>query len=168
MKQKLTKKERELIDEHNLRMRERQLENGLNETLTRARSFAVGTAFGGAVEISMRGDSGSHMWAILQPVEAVEILHQLAAAVGCHMHLIPRHDFAAWRNWKNSPEELEHFRGAQHLPGVGHPPHAKALVEGGYGTSLPPPEQQPGMAQNLQETENEVAISKSDDITKYY
>lgn len=163
MKQKLTKKERELIDEHNLRMRERHLENALKETDTRARSLTVGTAFGGALEVSMRGDGGAHMWAILQPVEAVEVLHQMAAAVGCHLNLTPRYDFAAWRNWKNSPEELEHFRGVQHQPGVGHPPHAKALVEGGYSTSLPPPEQQSGMP--IKESENEVMATKSDNST---
>jgi hypothetical protein len=161
MKLKMTKGEQELIDAHNLRMRERQLANALKETDTRARSFTVGTAFGGALEVSMRGDGGAHMWAILQPVEAIEVLHQMAAAVGCHMHLTPRRDFAAWRNWKNSPEELEHFRGVQHLPGVGHPPHAKALVEGGYDTSLPPPEQQPGMAHKPQEAENEVMAAKA-------
>lgn len=160
MKQRLTKKQREITEAFDLRTRERQLENGLNESVTRARSFTVGTAFGGAVEIAMRGEGGSHMWSILQPVEAVEILHQLAAAVGCHIHLTPRYDFAAWRNWKNSPEELERFRGAQNLPGVGHPPHAKALVDGGYGTNLPPPEQQPGMAHKPQEAQDEAVATK--------
>ena len=142
-------------------MRERQFEDALKEANTRARSFTVGTAFGGALEVSMRGEGGAHMWAILQPVEAVEVLHQMAAAVGCHLHLTPRRDFSAWRNWKNSPEELDHFRGEQSMSGVGYPPHAKALVDGGYGINLPPPEQQPGMAHKPQEAQDEVVAAKA-------
>lgn len=92
--------------------------------LCRAASITVGTAFGGSLEISMRSNHGGYLYSILQPVEAIELIHQLAANVGCHIHLQPREDFASWREWKYTPEELAHFRGEQSLPGIGHPPHA--------------------------------------------
>lgn len=159
MKQKLTKEERELIKAHNVRMRQRQLESGLKESFTRARSFTVGTAFGGAIEVSMRGDGGSSTWAILQPVEAIEVIHQLAAAAGCHIQLQPRNDFASWREWKYTPEEIAHYRGPQHLPGVGHAPHAKAIADTDFSVSLPSPEQQPGMPAPTLEGSNEETVA---------
>jgi flagellar biosynthesis GTPase FlhF len=65
---------------------------------TRARSFSVGTAFGGSIEVSMRGDH-SNLWCILQPVEAVEFIEQLAAAAGLQVALRPKNDFSTWRGW---------------------------------------------------------------------
>lgn len=50
----------------------------LQQNKNRARSITVGTAFGGAIEVNMRGDYHS-LWCILNPVEAVELLEQLAA-----------------------------------------------------------------------------------------
>jgi hypothetical protein len=140
-----TKEQKKLIDAHNLKMQQRQFENALAESTTRARSVMIGTAFGGASEISMRRVDGTVIFAILQPVEVVELINQMAASIGCHIHIQPRKDFASWREWKYSQEELDHARGIQHQPGVGHPPHAKAMIDGGYSTQLPPPEQQPGL-----------------------
>lgn len=97
------------------------------ESDARARSLTVGTAFGGAVEVTMRRNDASYTYAILQPVEAIEFIHQLAASAGCHIHITPRRDFAAWRNWQRTEEELAYFRGEQHLPGIGHPPHANDI-----------------------------------------
>lgn len=91
---------------------------------SRAASITVGTAFGGSLEMSMRSNHGGYLYSILQPVEAIELIHQLAANVGCHIQLQPREDFASWREWKHTPEALAHFRGEQPLPGIGHPPHA--------------------------------------------
>lgn len=140
-----TKEQKKIIDAHDLKMRQRQFENALAETVTRARSVMVGTAFGGTSEICMRRADGTVTFALLQPVEVVELIHQMAASIGCHIHIQPRKDFSSWREWKHSQEELKHFRGEQALPGVGHPPHAKAVVDGGYTSQLPPPEQQPGL-----------------------
>jgi len=64
----------------------------------RARSFSVGTAFGGVIEVSMRGDHSS-LWCLLQPVEAVEFIEQLAAAAGLQVALRPKNDFSTWRGW---------------------------------------------------------------------
>ena len=101
--------------------------------LTRARSYTVGSAFGGTTEISMRSPAAT-VHALLQPVETIELIHQLAANVGCHIHIMPRQDFSSWRGWEMSKEELEHYRGIN-PPGVGHPAHlsqesAKRLEDG--------------------------------------
>jgi hypothetical protein len=70
----------------------------LVQNKNRSRSITIGTAFGGAVEISMRGDYHT-LWAILQPVEAVEIIEQIAAGIGLQVAMRPKQDFAAWRGW---------------------------------------------------------------------
>jgi hypothetical protein len=127
--------------------------------LRRARSVTVGTAFGGTTELMLRGNDGNVIWAIMQPVEVVELIHQLAANVGCHIHLQPRNDFASWRNWKNTDAELEHYRhgGAALLsPGVGHPPHVNDMApHQRIGQNLPAPEQQPGLQPALMARSNE-------------
>ena len=141
-----TEKEQALIDEHQRKMREAHFANMLSENTVRARSVMVGTAFGGTSEICMRRADGTVTFALLQPVEVVELIHQMAASIGCHIHIQPRKDFSSWRAWKHSEEELAHFRGIQNQPGVGHPPHVKVDgAEEQYKTSLPPPEQQPGL-----------------------
>jgi hypothetical protein len=139
-----TKEEKKLLEEHHKKMRLKALENGLSESNSRARSVVVGTAFGGCSEISLRRPDGTVTFAILQPVEMVELINQMAANIGCYVLLKPREDFAAWRQWKHTPQELDHFRGMQPLPGVGHPPHAKA-IEPIKQEKLPPPQEQPGM-----------------------
>ena len=118
----------------------------LEEALMRARSVTVGTAFGGTTELTMRRGDGAFTFAIMQPVEVIELIHQLAANVGCHLQLTPRRDFAAWRDWKYTEAELAHYRGVQNLPGVGWPPHVNDMAPHMLvGANLPHPEQQPGM-----------------------
>ncbi len=119
--------------------------NGLLEAVNRARSITVGSCFGGTIEISMRRTDGSNTFAIMQPVEVIELIHQLAASAGCHIHIQPRKDFASWRDWKYTEEELAHFRGEQFLPRIGHPPHSNDVsLHNTKGASLPPPDKQPG------------------------
>lgn len=143
-----------------------QEQNHLAEAANRARSFTIGTCFGGTVEVSMRRNDGSNTFAILQPVEVTEMIHQLAASIGCHIHIQPRRDFASWRDWKYTEEELAHYRGIQNLPGVGHPPHANDMAPlQNKGQALPPPEQQPGLQPALmarsESNEQTVATQKT-------
>lgn len=119
----------------------------------RAASVTVGTAFGGAIEMSMRSNHGGYLYSILQPVEAIELIHQLAANVGCHIHIQPREDFASWREWNYSAEELAHFRGEQELPGVGHAPHTLGF------NNLPKIGKQ--SVKQVEEKENAVATKKA-------
>lgn len=131
-----------LVKKHHQKLLSQDLDSQLN----RARSVTVGTAFGGTTEISMRANDGSNLWCIMQPVEVIELIHQLAANVGCHIHLQPRRDFSSWRDWKYTEEELAHYRGIQPLPGVGHAPHVNDMApHQDKGAVLPPPEMQPGL-----------------------
>lgn len=135
-------------------------EQAFNEAQNRARSVTVGTCFGGTVEISMRRADGSSTFAVLQPVEAIELIHQLAANVGCHLQLAPRRDFSSWREWNYTAEELAHYRGHQMLPGVGWSPHANDMAPHmQIGANMPLPETQPGMAQKIAEGENGEAVA---------
>jgi hypothetical protein len=140
--QKIDKQHEEEMRKINRRMSE---ENRLGD-LNRARSITVGTAFGGTTEIGMRCNDGRFVWSLMQPVEVIELIHQLAANIGCHLQLVPRKDFGSWRDWKYTDAELAHYRGVQFLPGVGHPPHSNDMAPHMLvGANLPHPEQQSGM-----------------------
>lgn len=78
----------------------------------RARSLSVGTAFGGIIEVSMRGDFHS-LWCTLQPVEAVELIEQIAASAGLEIAIRPRQDFATWRGWDTDADH-KYWAGAAH------------------------------------------------------
>ena len=130
--------------------------------LTRARAVTVGTCFGGTTEVSMRAPNGTSVWCPMQPVEVIELIHQLAANVGCHINLQPRKDFSSWRDWKYTDEQLEHYKGPQALPGVGWAPYANELdPHKDKGQVLPPPEQQPGVNINRSIKDDAMAIKKS-------
>jgi hypothetical protein len=94
----------------------RQYIANVESNLNRARSVTVGTAFGGTTEISMRGDGGQSLWCLMQPVEVIELIHQLAANAGCHISIKPRDDFSSWREWRVSEAEKKHLNG--HAPAV--------------------------------------------------
>jgi len=98
---------------------ERELKN-IKSNATRSRSISVGTAFGGTTEISMRGDGGDALWCIMQPVEVVELIQQLASNIGCNIQIQPRKDFASWRQWALTDEERKHLNG--------HPPFANDIA----------------------------------------
>lgn len=131
----------------------------ITEAANRARSVTVGTAFGGTTELTMRRGDGSFTFAILQPVEAIELIHQLAANVGCHLQLVPRKDFASWRDWRVSEEERLHLNG--------HPPFPNDMApHNQVGANLPPPEQQPGLNFTGNSNGEAVAVEEySDDGT---
>lgn len=141
----------------------RQFEQLLKESQSRARSVSVGTCFGGTVEISMRRPDASITFALLQPVEVIELINQLSASVGCHIHIYPRKDFASWREWKDVPEELTYNRGFQNFIGSGQAPHPNDMApHNQVGANLPPPEKQPGTPSffsNLNSNEKRKVVS---------
>lgn len=94
---------------------QQEIENA-ESNFNRSRSITVGTSFGGTTEISMRGNGDKFLYCIMQPVEVLELIHQLAANVGCHIALKPRDDFGSWREWRISQAEKEHLAG--HAPFV--------------------------------------------------
>jgi len=83
-------------------------------SLNRARSITVGTTFGGTTEVSMRSEGNGFLYCILQPVEVLELIHQLSANIGCHIAIKPRDDFGSWREWRVPDAEKQHLQG--------HPP----------------------------------------------
>lgn len=144
----------ELIRQHEKRVREKNLENDFSASQSRARSVTVGTAFGGTTEISMRKSDGMTVWALFQPVEVVELIHQLAANIGCHIALKPRDDFSSWRSWRVTEEEKKHLNG--------HPPFVSDMgPHETRGRVLPKPEQQPGLqpAMMARSKENEQTVA---------
>lgn len=73
----------------------------------RARSVSIGCCGGGMIEINLRGHF-DHMYYITNPVEAVELIGQLAAASGVEVAIRPKEDFASWRSWDtNLPSGIE-------------------------------------------------------------
>jgi len=74
---------------------------------SRARSYTIGSTGGGSVEITLRGLDSNILFYILQPVEVSELIHTLAASIGCYAALKPREDFASFRNWHLSKQERE-------------------------------------------------------------
>lgn len=125
----------------------------LEANKTRAQSISIGSAGGGTCEIVMRSGSGNFLWNTFQPVEVVELINQLSAGIGCHIQIVPRQDFASFRDWKMSPEELEHARGIQPFQGVGHSPFAKVEHDKWFGNGMAKPK----------EDLNNVAIEKTID-----
>ena len=144
---------------------EKQDQDNAKAGLNRARSITVGTCFGGYSELIMRGNDGTVLWCAMQPVEIIELIHQLAANIGCHIHIQPRRDFSSWRDWKYTEEELAHYRGEQFNKAVGWPPHVNDMApHNRVGANLPAPEQQPGLQPALmaKDGQNEtVAIKKT-------
>ena len=85
----------------------------------RAQSLMVGTAGGGDSEITMRGINGDYLWGAYHPAEMIEIINQMAAAIGCHIAIKPREDFSSYREWKALTEEdYDHLNGHAPFPQV--------------------------------------------------
>ena len=152
---------KEIQKEIELKQKLRQLE-AMESNDSRAQSITIGTAGGGTTEITMRGMNGTFLWNAYQPVEVIELIHQLSANVGCHLQLVPRNDFASWRDWKVTPEELAHARGEQYLPGVGFPPFVNDMSpHNQVGANLPTPDEQPGRKKVEAKEKENVATKKA-------
>lgn len=121
--------EKDLDKKIRIKMKERQLQS-MDQENYRAQTMTIGHAGGGMTEISMRGVVSGFLWNVYQPVEVVELINELAANIGCHIHIQPRKDFASWRQW-NEPSEEER----QHLNGF--PPFVNTgALSQGVGTGL--------------------------------
>jgi len=107
----MPKKEETAIRKRINQMYEENEYANLQQNKNRARSITVGTAFGGAIEVNMRGDYHS-LWCILSPVEAIEMLEQIAAAAGVQVATKPKDDFSAWRGWDVDNIDHVHWKGA--------------------------------------------------------
>ena len=115
--------------------------------LARARSITVGNAFGGVTEVSLRGTGDRFLWILLQPAEVTELIHQLAANIGCHIHIQPRDDFASWRQWREVSGQLPP---PQHAPWTNQAPRAKIDHDN-----------QPGFKTPVRSNENVMATEKT-------
>jgi len=107
------------MKEHHLKQQIRSLEANKN----RAQSVSIGMSGSGTTEITMRGEDGTFLWNIYQPVQVTEFIHQLAASIGCHIHIQPRDDFGSWREWREpSDSERLHLNGFPPFAGeqLGH------------------------------------------------
>lgn len=139
------------------KQQQQQMES-LDANKNRAQSITIGSSGGGSTEISMRGCTGGYLWNVYQPVEVVELINQLAANIGCHIHIQPREDFASWRKWNPvSDQERLHLNG--------FPPFSNRIgvEETKIGANLPPPREQPGFMgiERIEEKENDVATKKT-------
>lgn len=83
----------------------------LKQRQSRARSFTVGAATGGVIEVGMRGDFAS-LWYVLKPVEVAEIIEQLAASAGLEVALRPKQNFTAWRSWDSEMPAFSEWKGS--------------------------------------------------------
>lgn len=134
----MPKKEETAIRKKINQMYEENEYANLQQNKNRARSITVGTAFGGAIEINMRGDYHS-LWCILSPVEAVEMLEQLAAAAGVQVATRPKDDFSAWRGWDVDNVEYIHWKGAAPWQVAPENRHAKKELEAAKEQKQLPP-----------------------------
>tara|TARA_R110000803_G_scaffold53222_1_gene109196 strand:- start:1040 stop:1504 length:465 start_codon:yes stop_codon:yes gene_type:complete len=104
------------------RQQQQQLE-ALDSNRNRAQSVSIGMSGSGTTEITMRGVNGDFLWGVYQPVQVTEFIHQLAASIGCHIHIQPRNDFGSWREWRQPTEaEKLHLNGFPPFAGqqLGH------------------------------------------------
>lgn len=123
----------------------------------RARSINIGSAGAGVTEITMRSANGEYIWYLMQPVEVVELIHQLSANVGCHLHLTPREDFSSWRIWNEQTiEDKLHLNG--------HPPHPSDLALSHHVGTLSSPQEEnllePVMAKEKQNVAAKKIVNK--------
>jgi len=81
------------------------------ENQNRARSFTIGPSSGGTIEVILRGDYAT-LFYIMRPVEAIEIIEQLASAAGIEILKRPKQDFTAWRSWDLNQPDHSDWKGA--------------------------------------------------------
>jgi len=148
--------DKELNKQLKAKMIEQQLRT-LEANKSRAQSVSIGMSGSGTTEMTMRGEDGAFLWNVYQPVQVIEFIHQLAASIGCHIHIQPRQDFASYRGWQE-PDEEEKL----HLNGF--PPFAKTKIGHEKVGLIKQNENIPGLDKQVKVTEQEnVAIKKAVD-----
>jgi hypothetical protein len=130
---------KEFEKEFTERQQQAQLK-ALDANKNRAQAVSIGMSGSGTTEITMRGQDGTFLWNCYQPAQVTEFIHQLAASIGCHIHIQPRNDFASWREWRE-PSEAERL----HLNGF--PPFAGEL-KGSEKIGLAPTQEQNSSMEN--------------------
>jgi hypothetical protein len=80
------------------------------DTANRARSLSVGTTTGGIIEVTLRSERAT-LYYLMRPVEAVEIIEQLAASCGLEIAKRPKQDFTAWRSWDLDTPDVSDWKG---------------------------------------------------------
>tara|TARA_X000000950_G_C13906586_1_gene657135 strand:- start:3121 stop:3588 length:468 start_codon:yes stop_codon:yes gene_type:complete len=106
--------EHEEISETRKKINQLYEENELQSLLdnrNRSRSISIGSAGGGVIEFSMRNE-WANLYYLANPVEAIEILGELASACGVEIAMRPRNDFASWRSWDTELPGSIHWMGA--------------------------------------------------------
>jgi len=83
----------------------------LKASQNRGRSITIGTVSGGLIEVSIRAEHTT-LYYILQPVEVVEIIEQLAAAAGLEVAKRPKQDFTSWRSWDLEQPDSTSWKGS--------------------------------------------------------
>jgi hypothetical protein len=113
----------------------------LEANKNRAQAVSIGMSGSGTTEITMRGQDGTFLWNCYQPVQVTEFIHQLAASIGCHIHIQPRNDFASWREWREHSEQEK-----LHLNGF--PPFAEEMLGRALQLGLTSPQEQTSVMEN--------------------
>jgi hypothetical protein len=89
----------------------------IQQSKFRAHSMTIGKCGSNSTEITLRGTDGSYLFNIYHPAEVIELIHQMAANIGCHINIKPRSDFATYREWREvSGEEQQHLNGWAPFP----------------------------------------------------
>lgn len=141
----------------------------LQQNKNRARSITCGTAFGGTVEINMRGDHHS-MWCNMTPVEALEFAEQLAAACGVQVALRPKNDFSAWRGWNLENTEYSHFKGSAPWQVPGADIHQSRLGGSGGTAGTPVEDEYPSKEKRIAEfkKQRDYALAELENLENNY
>src|SRR5210317_1924890 len=83
----------------------------------RAQAITIGKTGACSTEITLRGVDGNYLFGVYHPAEVIELINQLSANIGCHIHIKPRDDFASYREWKELGEDdLAHLNGHAPFP----------------------------------------------------
>ena len=85
--------------------------HSIRASRSRGTSIHIGTCTGGLIEFSIRCHD-QYLWYLMQPVEAIEFMEQIAAACGVEILKRPKEDFTAWRSWDPDQPERSDWKGS--------------------------------------------------------